>query len=210
MRTAAEQALLDAYSTPADPGLRERYASLTRAPIRLIVSPMGKAVNQGGLLRIAESFRLERVEFEGEADGFTDFSGCMSTDRWQPFRWTSVTEAIGEAKESGYEVVGLSLGETAEPLGSFDWNFPCALVLGQERSGLAPEHLALCDRQVAIPLYGLVNSLNVAAATAICVHAAVSAYVGLNPDFEPAREVSRRLLGLEPRSSQDPETTDSA
>ncbi len=48
--------------------------------------------------------------------------------------------------------------------------WPLAWVLGHEGHGIAPEVLALCDRAVSIPQPGGVESLNVAAAAAMCLY----------------------------------------
>lgn len=178
----------------SDPDLRNTYKSLPRAPTRLIVCPMGKHINQGGILRIAEAFRLERVDFGREADRCTDMSGGTGIWSWQPYRWVDIPEAILEAKASGYRVLGLGLEEDAIALEHLAWTFPCALVLGEEMGGLPEEVRVLCDGLVAIPLFGMVGSLNVACACAIAVYSAVDAYRS-SVSFSPARLASRRLVG---------------
>ena len=45
------------------------------------------------------------------------------------------------------------------------------LVMGAEESGLSPDILACCAERVTLPGSGLVESLNVAAATAVLFHA---------------------------------------
>lgn len=184
-----------ARSDGADPGLRHTYPSLPRAPIRLIVPPMGKAINQGGLLRVAEAFRLERVDFEPEPDRMTDFSGGAGIWDYQPMRWIPASEAIAEAKRDGLTVYALTLSERSIPVRAVQWAFPAAIVVGEEKQGLAPEVEAACDASVAIPLFGLVTSINVVSACAICVESAVHAYRASNPEFVPARGASRSLLG---------------
>jgi tRNA G18 (ribose-2'-O)-methylase SpoU len=52
----------------------------------------------------------------------------------------------------------------------------CAVMLGSEGDGLSPAALATADRQVAIPMHRRVDSLNVAAASAIAFHVHGSAY----------------------------------
>lgn len=59
---------------------------------------------------------------------------------------------------------GLTLGKDALP-------HPCAWVLGHEGQGVAPELLARCSHQVRIAQPGGEESLNVAAAAAICLFA---------------------------------------
>ena len=48
---------------------------------------------------------------------------------------------------------------------------PVALVMGAEETGLSPDILACCAQRVTLPGTGLVESLNVAAATAVLLHA---------------------------------------
>lgn len=177
-----------------DEGLRESYADLPKAPVRLIVCPLNKEVNHGGLLRAAEAFRIERISFEREEDGAVDRSGHRGTKRWQPYEWKSSVEAARECLRDGYHLVALSLSEGAVDIGSFTWPFPLALVIGSELSGVSKEIEELCEASVAIPLYGLVQSLNVATATAMALQEAIRGYRLVNPDFMPARQASRKLL----------------
>lgn len=196
-RQGQAQSELDSWvdRVASDPDLRQTYGDLPRAPIRLIVPPMGNFINQGGILRIAEAFRLERVFFEHEPDGMTDLSGGTGIWRWQPYEWRSADKAIEKAKADGYHVYGLTLAEGSIGIEAVDWRFPCALVLGEERHGLRPHLRDACDSLVAIPMYGLIGSLNVATACGITVNEAVRAY-RRQTGFAPARAASRRLLGL--------------
>ena len=52
--------------------------------------------------------------------------------------------------------------------------FPCAWVFGHEGQGVAPDLLARADQRVRIPQLGGEESLNVAAAAAICLYASAS------------------------------------
>lgn len=205
MRENYREAMAQARQDAREPGLRDAYSGVPRAPIRLIACPLGKAINHGGLLRLAEAYRLELVDFEVEPDRVQDISGGTGAHFWQEFRWIDATESIAEAKERGYRVYGLALDDEAVSLGSVTWEFPAAIVLGEEKTGMPPDVQELCDAKIAIPLYGMVPSINVGHAAAITIDAAVSAYQKENPAFEPVRNASRRLLGL-PDASYGPST----
>lgn len=192
-----EQLWADNHGAAEDPGLRTYYDELPRAPIRLIVCPLSKDVNQGGLLRLAEAMRIERIDFAPEYDGAYDLSADRGTRSRQPWRWMDVEPAIQEARSEGYTVVALTMSERAIPYQRAEWTFPLALVLGSELMGVSAEVEAMCDATVAIPHYGIVQSLNVAVATGIVLSRAHDAYVEAHPEFIPARARNRRLLGLE-------------
>lgn len=193
------QGLVDAWAKAEhfaqDPGLRDTYESMPRAPIRLLVGPLNKDINQGGLLRLSDAFRIERLELTPEPDGAIDMAGSRGTKKHQPWRWREVGEAVDAAKSEGYRTVAVSISDRAIPFDEMQWEFPLALVLGAELEGLDPEIEARCDHTVAIPLYGIVQSLNVVCAAGIVLQHAVRAYARENPEFVPARGASRRLLG---------------
>ena len=59
------------------------------------------------------------------------------------------------------------LRKSALPLYRADLTRPTALVLGSEDTGISKEVLKMCDVQLAIPLKGTIESLNVSAAAAV-------------------------------------------
>jgi tRNA (guanosine-2'-O-)-methyltransferase len=77
-----------------------------------------------------------------------------------------------------------------------------ALVLGNERSGIAPELRGACTRAVRVPMVGFVESLNVSVTAAILLHAATR---GRSGDLDEARKRSlyaRALWITVPRANE--------
>jgi tRNA G18 (ribose-2'-O)-methylase SpoU len=181
-------------STPDDPGLRATFHNLPRAPIRVICCDLDKAINHGNILRVAECFRLEEVLFAPTAKRKEqDFSGGFAALKWQPYSCTPTLDAVAKAKADGYRIYGLSINPRAVAIRKLEWEFPCALVLGRELEGIDPDVEDLCDELVAIPLYGMVQSLNVATCFAIAAEHAIAAYCEREPAFLPARSVASNL-----------------
>ncbi|HVN13390.1 MAG TPA: RNA methyltransferase [Kineosporiaceae bacterium] len=90
--------------------------------------------------------------------------------------WTRIApwpEAVGVLREAGFTVAALALHRDAVPLDRLAAHPPgrLALVLGTEGDGLAPATVAAADLAVRIPMRGGVDSLNVAAATAVALWA---------------------------------------
>lgn len=190
-----EEVVLRASRAPADPGLRERYAELPRLPIRIVCCPLDKGINHGNILRIAECFRVERVAFSPvSSEKEKDLSGGFAALKWQPREWKEPTAALEEARLLGYRVYGLTLGESSRPVHAVDWRFPAALAVGRELEGLDPEVAAACDEFVGIPLFGIVESLNVAVATGIALWEMVKACIAEHPHLQPARALQREML----------------
>ena len=55
---------------------------------------------------------------------------------------------------------------------------PTAWLFGNEAWGLPADLLALADEAVAVPIYGQAESLNLAAAAAVCLYASARAQHG--------------------------------
>lgn len=81
-------------------------------------------------------------------------------------------DALGDLGAHGFERLALALGEGARPLDelpSLGERGRRALLFGTEGTGLSPAALAACDARVVIPMAHGVDSLNVAASSAIAM-----------------------------------------
>lgn len=90
--------------------------------------------------------------------------------------WTRLPEwpeAATFLKNSGFHLAALALDDRAVDLAEFAQHPPAkiALVLGTEGDGLSREALRSCDTTVMIPMLNGVDSLNVAAASAVALWA---------------------------------------
>jgi len=70
-------------------------------------------------------------------------------------------------------VFATALAEKAVPLYALDLKAPALWLFGAEGAGVRPEWLATADSCVRIPMPGAMESLNVAAAAAVCLFEAV-------------------------------------
>lgn len=91
--------------------------------------------------------------------------------------WTRIENwpaGIDELQAAGYVVAGMTLGEGAITLDELvtEDHEKLALVFGTEGHGITPQTDAKLDRRVTIPMMGGVDSLNVAAASAVTFYAA--------------------------------------
>lgn len=82
----------------------------------------------------------------------------------------SLPHVLDELRREGYQLVGLEQTSSSESLYTFAFARKTVLIAGNERGGLPEEVLALLDRAVEIPVYGLPYSHNVATATAMALY----------------------------------------
>jgi len=64
-------------------------------------------------------------------------------------------------------------GKPPTPFTAFDFRRPCAILMGEEKYGLTAFWLQYADAAVRIPMFGRINSLNVATSAALVIYEAV-------------------------------------
>lgn len=77
-------------------------------------------------------------------------------------------------QDQGYCLIGLERSSEATPLSQFDLSIvadrPFVLIVGNERAGVDPEILEICDHILALPMRGEKGSLNVSVAFGVAAY----------------------------------------
>lgn len=84
----------------------------------------------------------------------------------------SIRNTLKLLQAEGFQVVAASEKAT-KTLYEVDLTGPVAIVMGSEEDGISKEVLKLCNEQIAIPLRGKIESLNVSAAAAVILYETV-------------------------------------
>ena len=138
--------------------------------------------NAGTVLRTADAAGAHAVVF---ADASVDpYNGkCVRASAGSLFHLPVVAtagleEAIATLRQAGLRIVaadGRAGRSLADPAVQARLAEPTAWMFGNEAWGLPPELVALADEPVAVPIYGRAESLNLAAAAAVCLYASARA-----------------------------------
>ena len=143
----------------------------------VVVEDVVDHTNLGAIFRSAAGLGVEAVLLSPEcADPLYRRSirvsmGTVFQVPWARFtRWPS---GLGELRENGFTVAALALEADSVPLKEFAADAPdrVAVVMGTEGDGLRRSTIASADATVLIPMAHGVDSLNVAAATAVACYA---------------------------------------
>ena len=89
----------------------------------------------------------------------------------------SIRNTIKMLQNEGYTVVAAT-EKSRKLLYDADFTRPTAIVLGNEERGVSKEVLKLCNEQLAIPMIGHIESLNVSAAAAVMLFEVVRQRIG--------------------------------
>ena len=89
----------------------------------------------------------------------------------------SIRNTLKQLQTEGFQVVAAT-EKSRKLLYDADFRKPTVLVMGAEDTGISKEVLKLCDEQLAIPLIGHIESLNVSAAAAVMLFEVVRQRIG--------------------------------
>jgi tRNA G18 (ribose-2'-O)-methylase SpoU len=161
---------------PPQPTLAEL---LERSPRPLLIAAaegIASTENLGALVRSAAAFGAHFL-LVGETCVSPlqrrAVSGSMGTIFQQPFVQTkSLVAALQTLRANGVRCLAAHLSAEAKKLSTIDLRGDCCIVFGAEGPGLSDAVVAACDEVVQIPMPSHMNSLNVAAATAVFLYEA--------------------------------------
>jgi TrmH family RNA methyltransferase len=158
--------------------------ALTGAAPRLavILANVRDPGNAGTVLRTADAAGAQGVIFSSASvDPYN--SKCVRASAGSIFHLSlvhggQVADAVAQLREAGLRVLAADGNATrsldeVEPRGLLAE--PTVWLLGNEAWGLPDEIAALADESVAVPIYGRAESLNLAAAAAVCLYASARA-----------------------------------
>jgi len=127
-------------------------------------------MNIGTVVRNANAFGAAAVHVVGRRRW--NRRGAMVTDRYvHVHHHPDVASFRAAADGLGLLLVGIDVVDGSEPIDGRPLPRDCALVFGQEGSGLSSEALAACDEVRDIPMFGSTRSVNVGVASGIAMTA---------------------------------------
>jgi len=155
------------------PGLEDVLA--TAPSLIVVAADIADPGNAGTLIRLADAMGAAAVIFAGDA--VDPYNGkCVRSSAGSVFAVPILGEAdtvglIERLRAAGLQVLATTLGgdvtlDDVQPMLAA----PTAWVFGSEAHGLAEQVAMRADHRIVIPMSGGVDSLNVAAAAAICLY----------------------------------------
>ncbi len=157
-------------------------AEISKPELVALLANVRDPGNAGTVLRTADAAGADAVVF---ADASVDpYNGkCVRASAGSLFHLpvvagTRLGDAVAALRASGLRIVAAD-GRAGRSLDDPEVRArlagPTAWMFGNEAWGLPAELVALADESVAVPIYGRAESLNLAAAAAVCLYASARA-----------------------------------
>ena len=144
-------------------------------PFLLLAEAIEKPGNLGSILRSCDAAGVHGVLVcDPKADVFNPnvVRASIGTLFTVPFLECSMEEALTLLEEKGIQLVAAT-PHAEKKFTEVDFQGPLAIAMGTEQLGLSDDIMQKADIQVKIPMLGIADSLNVAAATTLMLYEVV-------------------------------------
>jgi 23S rRNA (guanosine2251-2'-O)-methyltransferase len=171
------QGVVAEIDAPRDYGVTDLVAAAApSAPLIVVLDGIEDPHNLGAILRTANAAGchgvVRQARHSASLDGVAMKASAGAAAHVRIATVVNIARAIEALEAAGVWTIGLS-GEAPEAYDTIDFTLPSAIVLGAEGTGLRRLVRERCDRLVAIPMLGAVQSLNVSVAAGIVLYEAV-------------------------------------
>ncbi len=150
----------------------EAMREADKHPIIVILDDVRSMHNVGSVFRTGDAFAVAAIYLCGytpvppHREIHKTALGATDTVNWKHF--DTVTEAITDCRQQGYQVFAVEQAHTSLSLTAQQYiNQKIALIFGNEVSGVQDEALKAVDGCIEIPQWGAKHSLNISVSVGV-------------------------------------------
>lgn len=155
------------------------------------VSAMLRSCDAAGVLEVQLLYTFEKFPKIGK-------KSSASAGKWVERRkFDSVKECYKKLRDEGFTIYATQLGDKAVSFYDLDLSKNVAIVFGNEHRGVSDEAANLADAIVQIPMFGMIQSLNVSVACSITLYEALRQRLAQGQYDKPkySEKELKRLVG---------------
>lgn len=163
-------------TTKADP---KDLKKIKKNPIYIILDNVMDTYNIGSIFRLADAVAAEKVILCGQTETPPHTrikKASINTTEWVEWEhFETAKSAIQNLKSKiqNLRIIAIEQDEKSVPYDKINYEFPIALVVGHETTGVSKSALQMCGQIVEIPMWGVNKSLNVVVSLGIVLYEAM-------------------------------------
>ena len=163
----------DLRTTKGDPEIKK---SLKRNPIYIVLDNVLDTYNVGAIFRLADAVAAKEVILCGQTETPPNTrikKASINTTEWVSWNYAeTAVSAIQNLKSriKNLQVVAIEQHKKSVPYNKVQYQFPIALVVGHETTGISKGVLRMADQIVELPMFGINTSLNVMVSLGIVLY----------------------------------------
>ena len=97
-----------------------------------------------------------------------NLKSASGSNRWVNLKiYRNITSIISKLKDQSFSIYAANNSNAAIDYDKINFKKPSAIILGSELEGLSKQSLKLVDKEIKVPMQGMVESLNVSVANAV-------------------------------------------
>jgi len=156
-----------------------RLHHIKRNPITIICDNVLDTYNVGAIFRLADAVAAEKVYLCGATETPPNSKiKKSSVNTWQWVEWEYCSTAISAVEQyrmhnAQCKIIAVEQDERSIPFDTASYQFPLAIVVGNETHGVSKEVLDMADTIVELPMWGINTSLNVMVSCGIILYEAM-------------------------------------
>jgi len=151
--------------------LEKRQPDLT-----LVLNNIHDPHNVSAILRSCDAFGVFGIHLYYTKEKFPSLANSSSGSAKKWIELTRHREAgtmIASLRSQDMQIIGTGFSPLARPIMDVDFTRPTAIILGNEHRGMDPDVKAHVPDEIYVPMYGMVQSLNVSVAAATILYEAM-------------------------------------
>jgi len=132
--------------------------------------------NVSAILRTCDAAGIPKVKLIYNIERFPKIGrkSSASAIKWvEREKYKSVDECYNSLRKEGFRIFASQVSDDSKDIYDLDFTGYTAIVLGNENRGISEEAAKLADERFIIPMYGMVQSLNVSVSAAITIYEAL-------------------------------------
>jgi tRNA (guanosine-2'-O-)-methyltransferase len=144
--------------------------------LRVVIENIHDPHNVSAIFRTCDAAGVPKVSLVYNIEKFPKIGkkSSASAYKWiEREKHKSIDECYIQLKKEKYNIYASSLNPNSKNLYDLDFTKQTAIVFGNEHRGLSKEAEELADERFYIPMFGMVQSLNVSVSAAITIYEAL-------------------------------------
>lgn len=153
-----------------------KVLSTRQDSLRVVIENIHDPHNVSAIFRTCDAVGVPRVSLLYNIDQFPKIGKKSSASalKWvEKDKYKSVDECYADLRANGFKIYASALNEGSLNLFDLDLTEKSAVVLGNEHRGVSEEAAEAADDTFMIPMFGMVQSLNVSVASAVILYEAL-------------------------------------
>ena len=131
------------------------------------VSAILRTCDAAGIPKVKLLYNIERFPKIGKKSSASAF-------KWvEREKYKSVDECYDSLRKEGFRIFASQVSDNSKDIYELNFTGNTAIVFGNENRGISEEAAKFADERFAIPMFGMVQSLNVSVSAAITIYEAL-------------------------------------